>query len=66
MIEQNQLLQNVRVESGIVKSIKLTAIDLGEPVIVKGVEATAIDSTAVTKPAFPEVTLTPDRIGCSF
>jgi hypothetical protein len=66
MVDQNQLLQNVRVETGITKSLKLTAIDLGEPVITKGTEATAIDDADVTKPTLPEITLTPKESVAAF
>jgi len=56
-VDQTQLLQQVRTERGIVNSLEINAIDLGDPVLAKAVEATA--PTNVGKPSFPKVTLKP-------
>lgn len=58
-IDQTMLLQEVRTERGIVKSLEVNAIDLGEPVIIAATEATAPDDVDVTSPELPKVTLTP-------
>lgn len=58
-IEQNQILQEFRVEQNIVKSLEINAIDLGDPVLVKAVEGQKPSDDDVTKPSMPKVTLTP-------
>lgn len=58
-IDQTQLLQEVRVERGIKKSLEVNAMDLGDPVIVKAVEATKPQDDDVTKPTLPKKELKP-------
>lgn len=62
MIDQNAVLQNFRVETGIERQHTIDGLEFGEPVIVAGIEATAVDAADVTVPAMPRLTLTPKEV----
>jgi len=65
-VDQTAVLQQVRVESGIVKSLNIDAIDLGDPVMVKATEATAPDAADIVTPTIERATLTPVEVLAAF
>lgn len=65
-IAQNALLQNVRVERNIQKALDIHAIDIGEPVLVSGVEGQNPDAADIHKPDFPVLRLKPVEAKAAF
>lgn len=64
--EQTQILQVIRVETGIRKSLNLDTLTLGEPVIVAGVEGTEPDASDVVAAGRSRATLTPKEVLAAF
>lgn len=65
-VKQNALLQNTRVERNIQKALDIHAIDIGEPVLVAGVEGSEPDDADIHKPDFPKLRLTPVEAKAAF
>lgn len=65
-VKQNALLQNTRVERNIQKALDIHAIDIGEPVLVAGVEGSAPDDGDIHAPDFPKLRLTPVEAKAAF
>ena len=64
--EQTAILQEIRVETDIRKSLNLDTLTLGEPVVVAGVEGTEPDSADVVAAGRSRATLTPLEILVAF
>jgi len=62
VVDQTPVLSEMRVETGIAKSLDVDAIEFGEPIIIAGVEGTAPDDADVVAPSMPRLTLTPTEI----
>lgn len=65
-VEQNQILREIRVESGIAKSRNIDSIELGDPTMVAATEATAPDAADIVAPSMPRLTLTPVEVLSAF
>ena len=61
-VDQSYPLKTIRVERGIIKSLNIDALELGDPAMVAATEATAPDSGDVVTPAIPRTTLTPVEV----
>ena len=65
-IDQTQILQVIRVETGIRKSLNLDTLSLGEPVVVAGIEGQEPDEADVVAAGRSRATLTPMEILAAF
>ncbi len=64
--DQQQVLQQIRVESGIRKSLNLDTLTLGEPVVIAGVEGTEPAPGDVVAAGHSRATLLPLEILAAF
>lgn len=62
-VDQTALLREIRVETGIIKSLDINNITIGSPVLRKGVE---LQAAVTTDPSFPKLTLTPVEATAAF
>lgn len=65
-VEQTQVLQKIRVETGIKSSMNIDSLLLGEPVIVSETEGTAVGAGDVIDPARVRKALTPLPVVAAF
>lgn len=62
MVDQTPIMRQMRVETGIAKSMTIDGLEFGESVIVGGTEGEAPDSADVVAPSMPRLTLTPTEL----
>jgi hypothetical protein len=65
-VEQTEVLQQIRVETGIRTSMNLDALNIGEPTMVAATEATAPSAGDVVTPGHERKTLTPVEVLTAF
>lgn len=65
-VEQTAILQQLRVETDIKKSLELYPIDLGDPAMVLATEATVPAAADVIQPTITKKTLTPVEVLSAF
>lgn len=62
VVDQAPIMQQMRVETGIAKSLDVDGLEFGESIIIAGTEGTAPAAADVVVPSMPRLTITPKEI----